>query len=68
MTIHITPEQEFSYVSFETNVSMSSYNEVIGRVLNAFRPGKFVLTFFANKVCQHFQNFCYAILKKTSFF
>ncbi|CAL8130114.1 unnamed protein product [Orchesella dallaii] len=50
MTIHITPESEFSYVSFETNISMRSYKELIGRVVDVFRPGKFVLTFFANKV------------------
>lgn len=50
MTIHITPESDFSYVSFETNIALSSYKDVIGRVLEIFRPGKFVMTFFANKV------------------
>jgi len=25
MTIHITPEPEFSYVSFESNIPMTSY-------------------------------------------
>ncbi|XP_046406065.1 S-adenosylmethionine decarboxylase proenzyme isoform X1 [Ischnura elegans] len=49
MTIHITPEPEFSYVSFESNVPQSSYKEVIARVLETFQPGKFVLTVFANK-------------------
>ncbi|XP_014294802.1 S-adenosylmethionine decarboxylase proenzyme [Halyomorpha halys] len=49
MTIHITPEPEFSYVSFETNVPQASYRDVIQRVLNIFRPRKFVLTLFANK-------------------
>ncbi|XP_021958466.1 S-adenosylmethionine decarboxylase proenzyme isoform X2 [Folsomia candida] len=49
MTIHITPEEEFSYVSFETNASQCSYKDVIGRVLDTFRPGKFVVTVFANK-------------------
>lgn len=49
MTIHITPEPEFSYVSFETNVPRVSYREVIQKVLNIFRPGKFVLTLFTNK-------------------
>ncbi|XP_026741946.1 S-adenosylmethionine decarboxylase proenzyme [Trichoplusia ni] len=47
MTIHITPERSCSYVSFESNVPVSSYNEVIARVLQAFRPAKFVLTVFA---------------------
>ncbi|XP_059057724.1 S-adenosylmethionine decarboxylase proenzyme [Achroia grisella] len=47
MTIHITPEPTCSYVSFESNVPLSSYDEVIARVLQAFRPAKFVLTVFA---------------------
>ncbi|KAF9421268.1 hypothetical protein HW555_002740 [Spodoptera exigua] len=47
MTIHITPERSCSYVSFESNVPVSSYDEVIARVLQAFRPAKFVLTVFA---------------------
>lgn len=50
MTIHITPEPAFSYVSFESNIPHTSYKEVITRVLETFRPGKFVLTVFANKV------------------
>lgn len=50
MTIHITPETNFSYVSFETNVPQQSYHDLITRVLETFQPGKFVLTVFANKV------------------
>lgn len=50
MTIHITPEPEFSYVSFESNVSSSKYTELIERVIKTFQPGKFVVTIFANKV------------------
>lgn len=49
MTIHITPEPEFSYVSFETNIPEATYEEVIHRVLTTFKPGKFVITVFANK-------------------
>lgn len=49
MTIHITPEKEFSYVSFESNIQQSSYLDVIARVLETFRPGKFIVTSFANK-------------------
>lgn len=51
MTIHITPQQEFSYVSFETNVPQSSYKELIIKVLKTFQPEKFVLTVFTNEVC-----------------
>lgn len=50
MTIHITPEKDFSYVSFETNVPEASYTKIIDRVINIFRPGKAVITVFANKV------------------
>ncbi|XP_057374410.1 S-adenosylmethionine decarboxylase proenzyme-like isoform X1 [Daphnia carinata] len=49
MTIHITPEAKFSYVSFESNIPQSSYMDVITRVLETFRPGKFIVTSFANK-------------------
>lgn len=52
MTIHITPETNFSYVSFETNVPQHSYKELITKVLEAFQPGKFVLTVFANKTSE----------------
>lgn len=50
MTIHITPERACSYVSFESNVPVASYDDVIARVLRAFRPNKFVLTVFATPV------------------
>lgn len=49
VTIHVTPEKEFSYVSFETNVSLEDYNPLVQRVLSAFRPGKFVMTLFTNE-------------------
>jgi len=50
MTIHITPEPEFSYVSFESNFAASNYGDLIERVVQTFQPGKFVVTIFANKV------------------
>lgn len=50
MTIHITPEPDFSYVSFESNVASSSYGDLIARVIDTFQPGKFIVTVFANKV------------------
>ncbi|CAH1116296.1 unnamed protein product [Phaedon cochleariae] len=49
MTIHITPEPDFSYVSFETNIPSSSYKEIINKVLDTFNPGKFTITVFANQ-------------------
>ena len=49
-TIHITPEPNCSYVSFETNAPDSDYPDLIRRVLNIFKPGQFIVTFFANEV------------------
>jgi hypothetical protein len=54
MTIHITPETDFSYVSFESNVAASSYSDLITRVIDTFKPGKFVVTVFANKTSPAF--------------
>ncbi|KAM6175320.1 S-adenosylmethionine decarboxylase proenzyme-like [Erethizon dorsatum] len=48
-TIHITPEPEFSYVSFETNLSQTSYDDLIRKVVEVFKPGKFVITLFVNQ-------------------
>ncbi|XP_003215696.2 S-adenosylmethionine decarboxylase proenzyme [Anolis carolinensis] len=48
-TIHITPEPEFSYVSFETNISQTSYDDLIRKVIDIFKPGKFVTTLFVNQ-------------------
>ncbi|XP_045412533.1 S-adenosylmethionine decarboxylase proenzyme-like [Lemur catta] len=48
-TIHITPEPEFSYVRFETNLSQTSCDELIRKVVEVFKPGKFVTTLFVNQ-------------------
>lgn len=42
-TIHVTPEQEASYVSFETNMIESDYTDLIQRITSLFRPDKFTL-------------------------
>lgn len=49
VTMHVTPEAEFSYVSFETNAPQASYMELIGRILRLFAPAKFMMTIFANE-------------------
>ncbi|XP_071954891.1 S-adenosylmethionine decarboxylase proenzyme-like [Antedon mediterranea] len=51
-TIHITPEKDWSYVSFETNVEMPCYDNLVRSILETFKPGKFVMTVFANKVAK----------------
>jgi len=47
-TIHITPEESCSYVSFETNTCMDNYNPLVRNVLNLFKPKRFVLTMFGD--------------------
>ncbi|XP_064625130.1 S-adenosylmethionine decarboxylase proenzyme 1-like isoform X2 [Lineus longissimus] len=48
-TIHVTPQPNCSYVSFETNVPQDDFKVMIEHVLDCFRPGKFLVTLFANK-------------------
>lgn len=48
-TIHVTPEEKFSYVSFETNVPQSSYKDVVSKVTSIFKPNKFMVTLLANE-------------------
>lgn len=43
MTIHITPEADFSYVSFETDVPQQSYSSLVMKLIDVFKPGKFML-------------------------
>lgn len=47
-TIHVTPEPEFSYVSFETNVPKENYSDVLANILKIFKPGRFTMTIFVN--------------------
>ncbi len=47
-TIHITPQPNCSFVSFETNVFMEDYTELINKVVQAFRPDRFILAHIAN--------------------
>lgn len=43
----VTPEADFSYASFETNVRLSNYDDIVRGVLEVFRPKKFTMTLFA---------------------
>ena len=56
-TIHVTPEEEWSYASFECNIPLPSSNfhqqekfpdlkSLIQRVVNIFEPGRITLTLF----------------------
>jgi S-adenosylmethionine decarboxylase len=48
-TIHITPESGSSYVSFETNQKVASYQSLINNVVRTFRPKRFVMTLMADE-------------------
>ncbi|VDM07367.1 unnamed protein product [Wuchereria bancrofti] len=50
ITIHVTPEPNFSYVSFETNQNALNLNDQMLKVLEIFRPNKFLLTIFTNEL------------------
>jgi len=47
-TIHVTPQPNCSFVSFETNVSLDDYTTLIHKVLAAFKPTRFIITHLAN--------------------
>lgn len=51
-TVHVTPQQECSFVSFETNLEQDSYDSLITRVLELFQPGRCTLTLFASKLAK----------------
>lgn len=42
----VTPEPDFSYASFETNVRLPDYDALVRGVLEVFRPNKFTMTLF----------------------
>ena len=52
-TVHVTPEPQCSYASFETNVPTKHTGrdtvEVVQQVVNIFKPGRFSVTLFEAK-------------------
>lgn len=52
-TVHVTPEPQCSYASFETNVPAAQTGretaEVVAQVVDIFRPGRFSVTLFEAK-------------------
>lgn len=51
-TLHVTPERDWSYASFESNVNPALYNltnvDILLKVLQVFQPRHFQMTLFAN--------------------
>ena len=50
-SLHITPECEQSFVSFETNFEYQSYSDTIQRILSTFKPKRFCVAI--NKYGKH---------------
>eukprot|EP00795_Rhopilema_esculentum_P017791 gene17791-9469_t len=48
-TIHVTPQPHCSYVSYETNIQLENYDRLVTKVLETFKPGKFIVTLIANE-------------------
>ncbi|CRG87338.1 S-adenosylmethionine decarboxylase [Talaromyces islandicus] len=52
-TVHVTPEPQCSYASFETNVPHSQEGretaEIVKNVVDIFKPGRFTVTLFEAK-------------------
>eukprot|EP01038_Epipyxis_sp_PR26KG_P005128 gene5128-7144_t len=48
-TIHVTPEPECSYASFETNTCLDNYAPLVRNVLMVFKPKRFLLTLFGDE-------------------
>ena len=65
-TIHITPEKECSYASFETNTCLRDYASMVRNVLNVFRPKRFVITMFGDEGEAHPKSSYHVILRKSS--
>ena len=51
--IHVTPEKDFSYASFETNYPKENYEELLKQVIEIFKPGHINVTVMANKVSEN---------------
>lgn len=50
-TIHISPEPEASYVSFETSLATTELASLIARVVSLFRPSRFSAAFVGTGMC-----------------
>lgn len=46
-TIHVTPQPECSYASFETNRYYENYDSVIRQLVEIFRPGRFIVNLYS---------------------
>jgi S-adenosylmethionine decarboxylase len=68
-TVHVTPERQCSYASFETNVptrqSGRQTADIVEQVVKIFRPGRFSVTMFETKKQVSEEGAGIAMTKKT---
>lgn len=57
-TVHVTPQKECSYASFETNAPLPSYTNLVRDVLAIFKPRRAVVTLFADAGGFTIDNIC----------
>lgn len=60
-TIHVTPEDGFSYASFETcgyNLELMNLNQLVERVLTCFQPNEFLIAVHVDVVSNSFEKNC----------
>lgn len=48
-TVHVTPEEHCSYVSFETNAPLRDHKPLVTALLSLFRPRRFTMTLFTDR-------------------
>jgi len=47
-TMHITPQVQCSYVSYETSYSTDTYTDILHRTIDTFKPGRFMVAVVAD--------------------
>lgn len=60
-TIHVTPEDGFSYASFETvgyDLKIVNLNKLVERVLACFQPTEFSIAVHVDSTCKSFEQGC----------
>jgi len=60
-TIHVTPEDGFSYASFETceyNLELMNLNQLVERVLTCFQPTEFLIAVHVDVASNSFEQNC----------
>ncbi|KAI5419131.1 S-adenosylmethionine decarboxylase proenzyme [Lathyrus oleraceus] len=65
-TIHVTPEDGFSYASFETcgyNLDLMNLNQLVERVLTCFQPNEFLIAVHVDVESNSFAENCLANVK-----